>query len=163
MKAPLTVRKLADRSSGTREVRFDPVTGAKKLVNPETPGEDHEPWPLLGVRVEGEAPEETQVPTSWVDKGIAEGWIVAVGGRPVVRPAGPTQDVWISSHTGTPHVFMHYDALVIKTVDGDVRYTVTRQPDKYVIDGDEKASVTPDAYAAGETRVDWYYDLKLED
>lgn len=159
----LTVRKLADTSTGTRVTRFDPVTGEKKLVNPATPGDDHEPWPLAGIRIEGDAPRTTRVPTSWVSNGIAERWIEGVNGRPVVRPAGPTPDVWNSSQTGAPHLFMHYDALVLKTVDGDVRYRVVHQPDKYT-DGDDPAEpATAEAYAQGRTRVDWFYDLELED
>jgi len=159
---PLTVRKLADRSTGTREVRFDPVTGLKKLVNPATPGEEHEPWPLMGVEVVGDVPAATRVPTRWVARGISEGWLQGIGGNPVVRPAGPAQTDWNSSQTGAPHMFMHYDRIVIKAVTGDVVYRVTHQPDKYVADGADDASVTPELYAAGETRVDHFYDLVLE-
>lgn len=155
----LKVRKLADTSVGERVVRYDPETGERRLVNPAT-GRP-EPWPLAGVRIEGDAPVSCKVPTSWVARGIAEGWLEGVNERPVVRPAGPTQNVWNSSHTGQPHLFMHYDALILKCVDGDVRYEVTHQPDKYVDSDDPSESVTPEIYAAGNTRVDHFYELTL--
>lgn len=174
MRSQLTVRKLADRSEGTRTVVYDRDTGARKLVNPATPGEDHEPWPLLGLEVVGDVPEETRVPTSWVSRGISEGWLEGINGRPVVRPAGPRQDTWNSTQTGTPHVFTHYDEIVLKTVTGDIRYRVTHQPDKYAdydqathtdrlkaFTADDDTPVTPAAYEAGATRVDWFYDLEL--
>lgn len=159
--AGMKVRKFANYEAGGRRVkRYDPETGLARLVNPDTPGEEHEPWPLLGVRFVGDPPAEARVPTKWVDKGVAEGWIVGVNGRPVVRPAGPTQDVWNSSQTGRPHLLVHYDELVFRTLDGDVRYTVTHQPDKYVAGGGDEDAVTPDVYAAGTTRVDHFYDLR---
>lgn len=142
----LKVRKLADR---------------RGIVDPTVP--PPLPLPLLGVRIEGETPRECRVPTSWVARGIAEGWIEGVNGRPVVRPAGPTQEVWDSSHTGQPHVFTHYDTIVIKCLDGDVRYRVTHQPDKYVDSDDPDEPVTPEIYAEGRTRVDHWYGLELED
>lgn len=158
---PLTIRKLADTSTGRRVVRYDPETGAKKLVNPDTPGDEHEPWPLLGLRIEGDAPTRTRVSTRLVTRGIAESWLEGVNGQPVVRPAGPRQDVWNSTQTQTPHVFTHYDEIIFRTVDGDVRYRVTHQPDKYLADGADDDPVTPEDYAAGRTRVDWFYDLEL--
>jgi hypothetical protein len=155
----LRVRKLADKSVGERVQRFDPVTGEKILVNPAT-GQP-ESWPLAGVQVEGDPPAKTRVSTSWVDRGISERWLEGVNGKPVVRPAGARQDVWNATQTARPHVFMHYDEIVVKTIDGDVRYRVTRQPDKYVADGDDNTTVTPEIYATGNTRVDWFYDLEL--
>lgn len=170
-KPGLRVRKLADRSEGERIERFDPVTGAKKLVNPATPGDDHEPWPLLGLAIEGEPPAECRVPTSFVGAGMEEGWLTAINPRPAHRPGGPPTNPWKVTHT-----FLHADALVLHTVDGDVRYRVTRQPDKYaVVDymtgpyggriaiTDDEAPVTDEAYAAGDTDVSWFYDLQREE
>lgn len=154
----LRVQKLADKSTGERVKRYDPITGEGYLLNPAT--NQAEPWPLAGVKVL-DAPSTTRVPTSWVDRGVAEGWLEGVNARPVVRPAGARQDVWNSSQTGRPHLFIHYDEIIIKGVDGNVRYRVTHQPDKYVADGDDDARVTPDIYTAGNTRVDWFYDLEL--
>lgn len=170
----LVVRKHADKSTGERVVRFDPVTGEKKLVNPATPGDDHEPWPLAGITLEV-APERTTVTTQLVAQGISEGWLTAEGQRPVVRPAGPTQDILASSHTGQPHLFVHADRLVFHTLTGDVAYRVVHQPDKYAdhdqatwpdqVDafaGDDDTPVTPEIYAAGATRVDHFYGLVKE-
>jgi hypothetical protein len=170
----LRITKLADRSSGARETRFDPSTGQKYLHNPATGGA--EPWPLAGVRlasVNGDgAPPVIALSTSAVDTGRAEGWIAVDGEQVVHRPGGPPDDLWRVTHT-----FRHYDTLTFKTVDGDLRYRVTHQPDKYAVTGaeainddksltaeviDPDAEVTPDIYAAGQTRVDWYYIAELE-
>lgn len=170
----LLIRRVADMSSGARLVRFDPETGERKLVNPATPGEAHEPWPLAGVVLE-DAPEETVISTGYVARGIAEGWIEGVNARPVVRPAGPTHVDWHSGVTGQPHVFVHYDALIFHTLDGDVTYRVVHQPDKYAdhaeatdpeavepFEADDETPVTPEAYAAGATRVDHFYGIEKE-
>lgn len=174
---PLSVRKLADKSVGTRVSRFDPETGERILVNPETNAA--EPWPLAGVEIVDEAPRYTRVPVSWVAKGRAEGWITLEGEEVVHRPGGPVENLW-----GTTHTFVHADALVIHTVDGDVRYEVVHQPDKYAddstVENDGKKSenglvegtpntlspdtkVTDEHYANGDTRIDWFYGLELED
>lgn len=165
--AILAFRKLADKTSGRRITRYHPETGAKMLVNPDTPGEEHEPWPLLGVRIvdvngsDTDPPQRTAIDVGRVEAGMAEGWIERVGARPVVRPAGAQQDIWTSGTTGTPHTFIHADYIIFKTVDGDVRYRVVHQPDKYAADGDDETPVSPELYAAGETRVDWFYGLEL--
>lgn len=174
---PLSIRKLADTSEGTRVPRFDPVTGERLLVNPETNAV--EPWPLAGIEIVGDAPSYTHVGTSWVAKGKAEGWITLEGEEIVHRPSGPSDNVW-----GAPaHTFVQAEALIIHTVDGDVRYKVVHQPDKYadnavyVNDGkktenglqytansySDETKVTDEHYANGQTRVDWFYGLELED
>lgn len=152
----LRIRKLADTSEGERIVRFDPVTGEKKLVNPATEGTDHEPWPLAGIRIEGDAPERCVVPTSFVTAGVSEGWVELVGSKPVHRPGGAPGNEWSVTHT-----FVHAKSVVLKTADGDVRYRVVHQPDKYATSGDDDP-VTDDVYEAGDTRVDWFYGLELE-
>lgn len=152
----LTIRKLADRSVGQRVPMIDRRTGTTKLVNPDTPGEDHESWPLAGVRIlDDPLPDPCKLSTNIIALGEREGWIELEGKEVVHRPGGPPQDVWRVTHS-----LVHVDAIVIKTVDGDVRYEVTRQPDKYV-DGDDEASVTDDVYEAGDTIVDKFYLLKL--
>ena len=155
----MRLRKHADTFTGERIVRFDPVTGAKKLVNPATPGTDHEPWPLAGISIESMPNGEAHLSTTLVAEGVRDGWITGTGERPVVRPAGPEQHVWNSGHTGQPHLFMHYDSLVFHALDGDVEFTVTHQPDKYAAEGDDATPVTPEAYAAGATRVDHFYTV----
>lgn len=172
----LAIRKLANREGQERVVRFDPVTGEKKLVNPATSGEDHEPWPMAGVRFEGEAPDTISVPMSYIDIAVAEGWVTRINERGVVRPAGPSQEVWASSHTGIPHTFIQADEVVFHMIDGDYRYKVVRQPDKYAVgkvtavSEPDKAlfrvepavnkKVTPAIYASGETMVCWDYELE---
>lgn len=166
----LVVRKLADTSEGTRVERFDQITGERVLVNPETNAV--EPWPLAGVRIETEEPPaRTQVPTSWVAKGVAEGWVLLEGEKVVHRPGGTPDNKWAPTHT-----FTHADAIILDTVDGQVRYKVTHQPDKYADDseatgekrlpGENSLSndtpVTDDLYEAGQTRVDWFYELELD-
>lgn len=171
----LTVRKLADTSEGTRVVRFDPVTGEKLLVNPDTNAV--EPWPLAGVEIVGNVPTFTAVPTSWVGKAKAEGWLTLEGERVEHRPGGPADNVW-----GTTHTFIHADAIVIHTVGGDVRFKVAKNPDKFADDSlvendgrktedglkvvpnsfDALEPVTPELYEAGQTRVDWFYELELD-
>jgi hypothetical protein len=144
----LRVRKLADRSQPRAE--FDPVTGERLT--------EIQPWPLLGVSIEGDSPPEvTTAGENWVAVAIREGWAVAEGGQVVHRPGGPADDPWAKTHT-----FRQYDAIVFKTVNGDVRYRVTHQPDKYADPGHDDTPVTDTAYAAGETRVDHFYDLTLE-
>ena len=153
----LRVRKLADRSEGERIVRYDPETGEKKLVNPHTEGDAHEPWPLLGLVIEGDPPATCRVPMSFVQLGVDEGWIELDNPRPAHRPGGPPANPWKVTHT-----FIHADAIVLKTIDGDVRYRVTHQPDKYVDGNDAAELVTDEKYAAGDTRVDWFYGVALE-
>jgi len=133
----LIVRKLADKSQG------------------HGPGE---PWPFAGIAVQGDPPEECVLSTTFVSRGRAEGWITVENARPVHRPGGPPAAPWRITHT-----FEHMDAIVISTVDGDVRYRVVHQPDKYADPGDDITPVTDAVYAAGETRVDWFYGLELED
>jgi hypothetical protein len=153
---PLVVRKLADKSEGERIHKYDPDTGARKLVNPDTPGDDHEPWPFAGLAIEGEAPRHTRVSTAWVTFGKTEGWLELEGERVEHKPGGPQADPWATTHT-----FVHADVIVLKTVDGDVHYRVLRQPDKY--DGGPENGTGKPTDAAGdrETSVDWFYDLEL--
>lgn len=140
----LKIRKLADRSEGQREIAYDPVTGAKLLVNPAT-GQP-EPWPLAGVEIVDEAPVACKLPTTFVAGGVAEGWIELEGAQVVHRPGGPAARPWQVTHT-----FEQADAIVIHCLAGDVRYRVAHQPDKYD-DPNEPAG----------TRVDWFYGVELE-
>lgn len=151
----LTIRKIADRSSGTRVTRYDPITGEKYLANPETG--QAEPWPLAGVQLV-DAPDEVRVSTTVIMDGRREGWVTLEGERVVHRPSGPAGD----EHRTPAHTMMQADAVVFHTVDGDVRYRVTHNPDKYVDGDDDEAEVTPDIYEAGQTRVDWFFDLERE-
>lgn len=146
----LVLRKLADRSKGTRLVRYDEQSGQKYLLNPHT--NQREGWPLLGVRIENEGgpPEEIRISTGKVAEGRREGWIEAEGETPVVRSGGPPEDPWRDSHT-----FIHLDAVTFKTVDGDFRYEVVVNPDKWPKEKDGNAG------HGGE--VLHFYDLRRAD
>ena len=143
VRAGLVVRVLADKT----RPQYDPNTGERL------------PWPVAGLRLETDTPRLARVPTSWVDRGRSEGWISVEGATVAHRPSGPAANPW----AGTPHTFQHYDVIILRTVDGDLRYRVTHQPDKYAEHGDDSTPVTDSMYAAGETRVDWFYDIDLED
>jgi hypothetical protein len=186
--AVLTIRKHADKTTQTRHTRFYEVTDEngkvigveKRLVNPDTAGDEHEAWPLVGVSFanpddgsRADPPKLTTINTQKITEGISEGWVTAEGANPVVRPAGPTMDTWHSTQTGQPHIFMHYDRLTFHTLDGDFTYKVTHQPDKYAdhaeatyeikaFKSDDKTKVTPEIYEAGATRVDHFYVIELE-
>lgn len=167
----LRVRLVADKSRGQRILRWDPETGEKMNVNPDT-GEP-EPWPCLGIEFLDGTPDEIRLPSSFVVRGRNEGWIELVDEEVIHRPGGPPEEEWRVVHT-----FYHATALIFKTQDGDVRYSVVHLPDKYVDTrkfepGDREPlpdispsadakKVTPEHYAKGETRVDHFYDLKLE-
>lgn len=139
----LSIRKLADRTVGQRVKRFHPLTGEPALMDPEDG--QLKPWPLVGIKIEGETPDYCRVPMSFVTGGMAEGWVTLENGRPKHQPGGPPDDPWKITHT-----FMQADYIVIKTVDGDVRFKVTSQPDKY-----------DDERQPSGKRVDWFYDLEL--
>lgn len=133
----LKIRKLADRTG-------DPFPDGT--------------WPAAGIKLEHDEPPATlTVPMDWAIRAQSEGWVTLGGATVVHRPGGPADDQWRVTHT-----FTHAETLTIHTVDGDVTYRVTHQPDKYHAD-DNEAQVTPEAYEAGQTRVDHFYRLELED
>jgi hypothetical protein len=129
-------------------------------------------WPLAGVSIVDEVPDETTISTSLVAQGQSEGWITGEGGELVTRPGGPPHDKF---RADVAHVFTHYTHLTFHTRDGDVRYKVTHQPDKYADDSEvnrrgqtvkdsshgDGTKVTDAIYEAGHTRVDHFYRLKL--
>lgn len=114
------------------------------------------PHPLAGVRILGDPPQSPAPSTTLVDNGVREGWITREGEHPVVRPGGPKDNPWATSHT-----FMHADALVFHTLDGDVRYRVVGQPDKYGPDGEPVESYDGVKDLTG-CDVRWFYQLELE-
>jgi len=93
----------------------------------------------------------------------------------VIRPAGaPGAKNVPTINAPAPHVFSHYTYLTFHMVDGDYRYKVVHQPDKYAdysvathpdqveaFEGDDTTPVTDEVYDAGATRVDWFYGLEL--
>lgn len=160
----LRVRLLPDKTTENRVQRWNPETGETYLTDPGTWRREDpstwvdKPWPLLGMAVIGDPPAACNVSTAFVERGIAGGWIELEGEHIVHRPGGPADRQWKVTHT-----FTHADALVLKTVDGDVRYRVVHQPDKYAHhdSADDDTPVLPEDYAAGATRVDHFYGLEL--
>jgi hypothetical protein len=156
----LTIRKLANKEDQERVRKFDPETGQPKLVNPATPGEDHEPWPLLGVVVEGQPPKYTTAGVAWVNAACAEGWMRRIGERAVARPGGPPNAPW-----STVHTFVQADRLEIEDYDrGVVTYRVVQNPDKFWASGEpvEEYGFASDEELAG-TEVQHFYELMLVD
>jgi hypothetical protein len=144
----LRIHVLADKSNPE----------ARAATLPQSPAGT---WPVLDAVVLNR-PKRTIMTQNQVQKGIERGWIVGEGHRVQVRPAGPASDPWLQSASApTPHVFHHYDALVIGK-SNPVRYRVTRNPDKYVRGGSDTDEVTDELYAAGQTDVVWHYELELE-
>ena len=143
----LRLRKHADRSGPEPPYRLVPQDDG-------TVTRERDPWPLLGLEVL-DAPARVKVPTSFVARGRAEGWITVEGERPVHRPAGPADDPWRATHT-----FVHLDAFTIHTLDGldDVTYRVTHQPDKY----DDETGEPSDNAGDPTTHVDHFYLAEKE-
>lgn len=144
----LVVRKLAAEDGLERVRRFDPVTGDAFWASPTT----GEPLPkaTAGVALEHDEPSPLiRIPAKYVGR---EDWIELVNARPVHKPAGPAEDPWRSTHT-----FVHCDELVLHLVDGDVRYRVVHQPDKY----DDETGEPSDSPGDPTTHVDHFYDAEL--
>jgi len=149
------VRKLADKSSGVRERRYDPVTGDSYLVDPANWDLDdkstwvHTPWPSPGVVIEGEIPKKTALNTGFVNKAVSEGWAELENRRVVHRPGGPEDDPWRVTHT-----FVQADSIVFHFLDGDVKYNVVDNPDKWPVNKNDF-----DEGFGGNVR--WFYVAEL--
>lgn len=137
----LQVRRLADKSEGVRKTMYDPDTGAPRLVNPATPGTEHEPWPTAGWDIIGDAPEETAVGMHKLREWQQAGFVTTQGDRVVHQPGGPPDDPWRVTHT-----FHECDVVTFNCVGGQVEYEVTSNPGKDV---------------DGDGQVDWVYSLAL--
>jgi hypothetical protein len=117
------IRKVADMSKGSRVVRYDPNTGAKILVNPESG--KAEPWPLLGIVLETK-PQESAIPTKTVARGIQEGWIKVESPRWEVFPGGNESDPYKKHYS-----FVHGDVLRFVCLDEIVRYEIISEPRRW--------------------------------
>lgn len=102
-------------------------------------------------KVQVDPPETFTVPHDYVDK---HHWIEVVNPTAVVRAAGSAEKPYAKTHT-----FPHAEALVLHMADGDYRYRVVRQPDKYFDNG---GAAVADVGGDPNTRVDWYYVVELE-
>lgn len=149
------VRKLADKSSGERVKRFDPVTGEAYLADPNEWVLDDPsthvstPWPSLGVVVEGDLPQKTALNTGFVNKAVSEGWAELVNRSVVHRPGGPEDDPWRVTHT-----FVQAEEIVFHLADGDVKYRIVQNPDKF-----PESKNDFDEGFGGE--VNWFYVVEL--
>ncbi len=135
------------RDDGTAVI--DPERCERILVDPSTPGFEHEPWPLAGMEIEGKPPREAIIPTSWVEKRLAEGLVTLEGDRVVHRPGGPQESPWRVTHT-----FRHADTIVLHCASGDVRYRVVENPDKWPAEKNAR-----DEGFGGDVR--WFYRARL--
>lgn len=119
----LTLRKRADRSKGERVVRFDEETGERKLVNPATPGTDHEPWPLAGVELVGDAPKQHNFADSFVARALRDGYLEFKNPRAEVTEVDGVQYSRNPVVTG--------DEIVLNLATGKLRYRVVEPPGRY--------------------------------
>lgn len=152
---------------------FDIRIRADKSGPAPEPGEA---WPVAGVEILGDLPDEISIPTSFVQRHLNAGWLEVVGAGWVERPSRDNPDegddgsaAVAGPHRLTvvgqppPHAFMHVERLIFDTLNhGRVEYVVTHQPDKYVDSDDPTEQVTLKHYNAGNTRVDHFYTCVRE-
>lgn len=149
------IRKLANTSSGSREKRYDPVTGEAYLVDPDSWELNDRstwvpsPWPSLGVVAEGELPKKTVLNTGFVQKALAENFAEMENRSIVHRPGGPEEDPWRVTHS-----FVQADSITFHFSDQDVKYKVLENPDKYPAKKNEF-----DEGFGGDVR--WHYVVEL--
>jgi hypothetical protein len=168
----LRVRRLADKSKGTRIKLTDPHSGETHLMNPAN--SKVESWPDMGWIIESDAHKFTNIPVKTVREWVKKGFAVLKGERLIHAPGGSVEDPWKATHT-----FVNADAIVLKCVDGEVTYKVIHQPGKYDLNidltGTPKGNVrsgrfdvsekhqTLDAIQKGaKSRVDWFFGCELE-
>jgi hypothetical protein len=139
----LRVHKLAG-APGSGVVHNDHATGLPSLL------------PLAGVvftdrsGITVDTPQRLiRVPNDYVER---EPWVEMVGVRAQARPAGPPTNPWQKSHA-----FLHADEIVLHMRDGDYRYRVVGQPDKY----DLTTGLPSDVAGDPNTEVRWFYDADL--
>lgn len=166
----LSFRKLADKSRGER-LEWKDRDGNKHLINPENG--KREPWPLIGVLIEGEKPARCEISMAFVDKAVSEGWMTRVGERVVTAPGGPPRNP-----NAKTHVFHQCDEIIIHAVElcglepvkVDVRYKVLRNPAKVPCAPGAACLRLPEKHRpphgnakSGKTPFDvvWTYEIEL--
>lgn len=125
----LQLRKLADRS-GPEPAR-NKATGVDDDGNPilENPRLAHgallEPWPLAGVELIGDPPTEHNFADTYVARALSDGYLTIENARPHASPVPPG----VQPYDRDP--VLTGDEIVIKLVDGDLRYRILECPGKY--------------------------------
>ena len=134
----LELRKVADKSKGDRvtlqvappeetledgRVVIDPSRIEQRLVNPETPGFDHEPWPLKHVELVGDAPDKHNFSDTVVAKYMQDGFLTIKNMRLATTENYERNPVI----TG--------DEFVLDLRGGKLRYKILQHPGRYN-DGD---------------------------
>ena len=106
--------------------------------------------PFLGIRISS-PPKRTSMSTSYVNTAVREGWLTLVKESLAHRPGGTTNNPWATTHT-----FIHAQKLVFSTLDGDITYRVTAQPDKY-----HPGKKGTDSVGDPSAEIRHYYELEL--
>lgn len=171
MSHTLVIRRVADKSSGTRVERVNAITGKRELINPETG--NPEPWPVAGIQIghlpvgEGlngqpvwEAPEVTGTSQREIKKGLAEGYITLTNPRAITCPSGPLKDPW--GGQAPNHEFIQADLVTFRTIDGDITYRVTRNPGKYYESDMVLVNNDMSRYADPKDTFTTLHDFRLE-
>lgn len=94
-------------------------------------------------------PKHIRVPHNYAE---LHDWIELVGVKYINRPAGPKDQPMKNVHT-----LPQCKELIFHMADGDVRYKVVGQPDKY----DLTTGKPTDAAGDPNTEVRWYFDADL--
>lgn len=97
-----------------------------------------------------EAPEAFTVPHDYPPH---HHWFEPVNPSVVVRPAGPADQPFAKQHD-----FPQAEAFILHMADGDYRYRVVHQPDKYDDETGEPSMNAGDP----TTHVDWFFVCELE-
>jgi hypothetical protein len=127
----LQIIKHADTSSGRRVskiVQVDELEDGspvyeKRLVNPDTPGDDHEPWPLDRVELVGDAPKDHNFADSFVARASQDGYLE------FTKPRVVSTEVDGKAYERNPVVTG--DEIVLHLASGDLRYKVVEHPGRY--------------------------------
>lgn len=136
----LEIRKVADRSKGERQtvlvyspndddaledgtLLIDLARVEQRLVNPDTPGFDHEPWPLKHAELVGDAPAEHGFADTAVARYMQDGFLTFKNMRAVFVEAG-----------GKPYSrnpVLTGDEIVLDLKGKKLRYKVLEHPGRY--------------------------------
>jgi len=125
-----------------------------KLAGPGPRGPDGA-LPLLGLAIDGDLPQVHEFPTSWLMRGVAEGWLEMEGELAFDEPFRPPP--WGES---LGLVWVEGSFIKLKTIGGDTVYRVTSRAGHHE---DPAAGPTPARPELGDPghpvgyRVDRFY------